>query len=80
MTQLKGSYEMQLKNLNEQLRNHKEFSEQKIALSNSQLSDLKSQLAKKSSIPTFVWIIIVLIAAIVGTVLGHFLFQYFGLG
>ena len=79
-TQLKGNYDIQIKNVNEQLRGYKELSEQQLRLANSQVSELKTQLAKKSSIPTIVWIIIVLIAAVIGTVLGHLLFGYFGLG
>jgi hypothetical protein len=78
-TQLKSNYEVQLNNLNEQLLNYKEFNEQKLELANSQLNDLKSQLAKRSSVSSVAWITIVLIAAIIGAMVGYLLFHYFGL-
>jgi exodeoxyribonuclease VII large subunit len=76
-TQLKGNYEMQLKNLNEQLRGNKEVNEQQLQLVNSQMDDLKSQLARRSSISTVVWIIIVLFAIAAGALIGRFLFVNF---
>jgi hypothetical protein len=78
-TQLKSNYEVQLNNLNEQLLNYKEFNEQKLELANSQLNDLKSQLAKRYSVSSVAWITIVLIAAIIGALVGYLLFRYFGL-
>jgi hypothetical protein len=78
-TPLKSNYEVQLTNLNEQLRNYKELNEQKLELANSQLNDLKSQLAKRYSVSSVAWITIVLIAAIIGALVGYLLFRYFGL-
>jgi hypothetical protein len=78
-TPLKSNYEVQLNNLNEQLLNYKEFNEQKLELANSQLNDLKSQLAKRYSVSSVAWITIVLIAAIIGAMVGYLLFHYFGL-
>jgi hypothetical protein len=71
-TQLKSNYEMKLTNLNEQIKGHKEVSEQQLHLANTQLNDLKSELAKKSSIPSVVWLLILLIAIVAGILIGHF--------
>jgi exodeoxyribonuclease VII large subunit len=71
-TQLKSNYEMKLTNLNEQLKGHKEVSEQQLQLANTQLNDLKSQLQKKPAIPSVVWLLILLIAVVAGILIGYF--------
>jgi exodeoxyribonuclease VII large subunit len=76
-TQLKSNYEMRLVNLNEKLKGHQELSEQQLKLASLQMDDLKSQLAKRSSVAAVVWLLIVLLAVAVGILVGHFFFVNF---
>ncbi len=68
--QLKGNYEMQLVNLNDKLQGAKELSEQQLQLATSQIDELKSQLAKKTSTSQVVWTLIVLLACAIGILIG----------
>ena len=69
--QLKGSYEMQLVNLNDKLQAAKELSEQQLQIASAQTEELKSQLAKKSSLSSVVLALIVLLACAIGILIGR---------
>jgi exonuclease VII large subunit len=69
--QLKGSYEMQVNSLNEKLQSTKELSEQQLQIASGQIDELKSQLVKKSSLSSVVWVLIVLLACAAGILVGR---------
>jgi exodeoxyribonuclease VII large subunit len=67
--QLKGNYEMQIVNLNDKLQGNKEMSEQQLQIASGQIDELKSQLAKKTSMQYVIWLLVAL-AAIIGVLIG----------
>jgi len=68
--QLKGSYEIQVNSLNEKLQGTKGMSEQQAKMVNTQIDELRSQLAKKSALSSVVWVLIALLACAVGILVG----------
>lgn len=71
-TQLKGSYEGQLQNLNDKLKNATEFGEMQMALKQDEIKNLHQLLEQKKAIPAYVWVLIVL-GIIVGLLIGKYL-------
>jgi len=56
--------------LNEKLQGTKGMSEQQAKMVNTQIDELKSQLAKKSALSSVVWVLIALLACAVGILVG----------
>ena len=67
--QIKDNYEMQIVNLNDKLQNNKELSEQQLQIASTQIDELKSQLANKTSLQYVIWLLVILTAAI-GVLIG----------
>ncbi len=67
--QIKDNYEMQIVNLNDKLQNNKELSEQQLQIASTQIAELKSQLANKTSLQYVIWLLVILTAAI-GVLIG----------
>ncbi len=57
---------MQIVNLNDKLQNNKELSEQQLQIASTQIDELKSQLANKTSLQYVIWLLVILAAAIGG--------------
>jgi exodeoxyribonuclease VII large subunit len=70
-SQLKGSYEGQLQNLQDKLKNANEFSEMQIALKEGEIKKLQNLLNQKKAIPAYIWIII-LLCLVVGFLVGKY--------
>jgi len=60
---------MQIVNLNDKLQNNKELSEQQLQIASTQIDELKSQLANKTSLQYVIWLLVILAAAI-GVLIG----------
>ncbi|QEC69335.1 hypothetical protein FRZ67_19220 [Panacibacter ginsenosidivorans] len=59
-TQLKGSYEVQLQNLQDKLKNANEFSEMQMKVKQDEIKSLQQLLDQKKGVPAYVWVLVVL--------------------